>query len=410
MSSSSGAIAGGSFSAMDGCRTGIRRITFALPFGIDHVHCYFLRSSTGGWIARRHRPRLPRSGGERWRPVLDELDAPIERIVVTHMHPDHVGGARDIAELTGAPVLQGREDYDAVRGRVGPTATPSGSSTTGLARDAGPDDRGIRRESERLMAAVHWVAAPELLDAGDEVDGWRVEVLRGHADGHIVLLRDGVMIAGDTILGGITPAIGLYPNSRPDPLGDYLADARPDRGARAAGRLHRAPRCRCSTLRGAPARSASHHRERLTYAQAALNGEPVSGYDVSLALCARRSAPDAAPFRDGRVARAPGAARARGPRRPRGAPVRQRRYHVRREAASDRRSRRAGELSRARADAAPARRRRGRDAQAGAARRPRRSRDPGRRVDDLHAADAALRSRRGAHGVRPRRSSARAPG
>ena len=60
------------------------------------------------------------------------------------------------------------------------------------------------------------------LEAGDEVDGWRIEVLRGHADGHIVLLRDGVMIAGDTILLGITPAIGLYPNSRPDPLGDYL--------------------------------------------------------------------------------------------------------------------------------------------------------------------------------------------
>jgi glyoxylase-like metal-dependent hydrolase (beta-lactamase superfamily II) len=90
---------------------GVRRITFALPFGIDHVHCYLLRSSSGGWI-------LVDTGlgsvdpEAQWRPVLDELDAPIEQIVVTHMHPDHVGGARDIQELTGAPVLQGREDYD----------------------------------------------------------------------------------------------------------------------------------------------------------------------------------------------------------------------------------------------------------------------------------------------------------
>ncbi len=30
------------------------------------------------------------------------------------------------------------------------------------------------------------------------------------------------MIAGDTVLMGITPAVGLYPDSRPDPLGDYL--------------------------------------------------------------------------------------------------------------------------------------------------------------------------------------------
>ena len=67
---------------------------------------------------------------------------------------------------------------------------------------------GVARESERLRSAVHWFEGPELLDAGDEVDGWRVEVLRGHADGHIVLVRDGVLIAGDTLLSGITPAIG----------------------------------------------------------------------------------------------------------------------------------------------------------------------------------------------------------
>ena len=30
------------------------------------------------------------------------------------------------------------------------------------------------------------------------------------------------MIAGDVILSGITPTVGLYPNSRPDPLGDYF--------------------------------------------------------------------------------------------------------------------------------------------------------------------------------------------
>ena len=105
------------------------------------------------------------------------------------------------------------------------------------------------------MASVHWVEGPELLDAGDEVDGWRVEVLRGHADGHIVLLRDGVMIAGDTILGGITPAIGLYPNSRPDPLGDYLADAGPDRGSPRRASPTQGTARRCSTPRRAPGRS-----------------------------------------------------------------------------------------------------------------------------------------------------------
>ncbi|MDX6477176.1 MAG: hypothetical protein QOH95_2687, partial [Gaiellaceae bacterium] len=109
------------------------------------------------------------------------------------------------------------------------------------------------------------------------------EVLRGHADGHIVLLRDGVMIAGDTILGGITPAIGLYPNSRPDPLGDYLEtlDRIEELAPRVAYTGHRDPVLdpaeRAREIR-------RHHVERLEHAQGALDGEPLSGYEVSLSL------------------------------------------------------------------------------------------------------------------------------
>jgi glyoxylase-like metal-dependent hydrolase (beta-lactamase superfamily II) len=65
---------------------GVRRITFALPLGIDHVHCYLLRASTGGWILV-DTGLGSRDPEARWRPVLNELDAPIEQIVVTHMHP-----------------------------------------------------------------------------------------------------------------------------------------------------------------------------------------------------------------------------------------------------------------------------------------------------------------------------------
>ena len=57
---------------------GIRRVTFHLPFGIDHVHCYFLRSSGGGWILV-DTGLGSRDPEARWRPVLDALDAPVER-------------------------------------------------------------------------------------------------------------------------------------------------------------------------------------------------------------------------------------------------------------------------------------------------------------------------------------------
>jgi glyoxylase-like metal-dependent hydrolase (beta-lactamase superfamily II) len=142
---------------------------------------------------------------------------------------------------------------------------------------------GVVQDSERVQLAVHWVDDPQLVDAGDDVDGWRVEVLRGHADGHIVLLRDDVLIAGDTILSGITPAIGLYPDSRPDPLGDYFETL--DRIEQLAPRIaYTGHKDAIADPAGRAREIRDHHRERLDRAQAALGAQPTTAYGVSLAL------------------------------------------------------------------------------------------------------------------------------
>jgi glyoxylase-like metal-dependent hydrolase (beta-lactamase superfamily II) len=268
---------------MDQVAEGIVRVTFDLPFGIDHVHCYLLRSRSGGWILVD--TGLGSRDPERvWRPVLDTLDGPVESIVVTHMHPDHVGGARDVAELTGAPVFQAREDYEQCVRAWGPDRSAARLAEFWVAHGLpAAQAEAVVNDSERLAAAVHFARDPRPLEAGDQLDGWRIEQLRGHADAHIVLVRDGVLIAGDTILAGITPIIGLYPASRPDPLGDYLEtlERLESMSLRVAFPGHRTPiadpadRARQIKL---------HHAERLDLARSALEGRPATAYDVSLAL------------------------------------------------------------------------------------------------------------------------------
>jgi len=265
---------------MEQVADGIRRVTFALPLGIDHVHCYFLRG-TDGWTLVD--TGLGVSDPEAvWSPVLAELDAPVDRIVVTHFHPDHVGGAADVAALTGAPVFQGRADYAQCvrawtggRGRLLEFMRSHGLPDVEAAR--------IQADSASLRSRVRFQPDPELVDEGDMVAGWRVLQLPGHADGHICLFRDGVLVAGDAILGGITPTVGLYPDSRPDPLADYLASLGRIAGLGAVvalgghGSVMDEPAARARQIE-------AHHAERLALVEAALDGTPSSAYDVSLAL------------------------------------------------------------------------------------------------------------------------------
>jgi glyoxylase-like metal-dependent hydrolase (beta-lactamase superfamily II) len=103
----------------------------------------------------------------------------IEKIVLTHRHVDHSGGARRLAELTGAPVL--------------------------------------------AVDPQHRVGAGTALGPGDTVRAGGVEIrvieTPGHTDDSVSLLleADGAVLTGDTVLGRGTTVIASDGN-----LGDYL--------------------------------------------------------------------------------------------------------------------------------------------------------------------------------------------
>ncbi|TMK26018.1 MAG: MBL fold metallo-hydrolase [Actinobacteria bacterium] len=76
---------------------GIQRLTLPLPTGPKHVHCYLVDGTlfdTGLGLGDAPWGRLQ-----------------VQRIAITHFHPDHVGGASVAGAVTGAAVYQGGLDY-----------------------------------------------------------------------------------------------------------------------------------------------------------------------------------------------------------------------------------------------------------------------------------------------------------
>jgi glyoxylase-like metal-dependent hydrolase (beta-lactamase superfamily II) len=134
--------------------------------------------------------------------------------------------------------------------------------------------------SWRALSRLAHPAPAEPLEPGDRVDGWEVLLLPGHADGHIGLLRDGVLVGGDVLLADITPTIGVWPRCEPDPLGRYLETL--ERLAALAPRVvlpgHGEP---IGDPAGRARATAAHHRARLDEAEAALGPAPRSADEVS---------------------------------------------------------------------------------------------------------------------------------
>ena len=267
---------------MDELVGGIRRVTMPLPTRPGHVHAYLLPGEDG-WTLVDTGIGLP-DAKETWAAELEQLEGRVVTVFITHFHPDHIGAAADLHELTGAPVVQGALDYAQCE-LVWGNPLWSERLVEWFRQQGAPDDvtAELVGQSSVYRPFIRYQRDPILVEAGEHVDGWELIAAPGHADGQLCLLRDGVLIAADHLLGRITPTVGLWPASRPDPLGDYLGalDRTIELDHEIALPGHGDP---IGDPAGRARELKEHHRVRLEEAVEALDGEPKTGYVLSFAL------------------------------------------------------------------------------------------------------------------------------
>ncbi len=197
---------------------GIFWLRMPLPFQLDHINLWLLRDGEGWTIVDTGFP----DDGVRatWRSILDRLDGPVKRLIVTHFHPDHLGLATWLMEQTGAPLAMTSAEFltaHAVWNEVGGHGAQymvEQFRRHGL--DAERLEKFASRGSGYRRAVPGLPAHYQRLKAGDQVTiddlEWKILIGYGHSPEHLALYcaKLGVLISGDMLLPKISTNISVF--------------------------------------------------------------------------------------------------------------------------------------------------------------------------------------------------------
>lgn len=216
---------------------GVHWLRMPLPFALNHINLWLLEDGDGWCIVDTG------YGVEATKDLWQRIFAgpmqgrPVTRIVVTHYHPDHIGCAGWLNEVTGAPVLITEAEMLsalAVREGLGGWSRASGNA---LFASHGLDAQRLEAQVTRgnsyrtgvptLPSSTTRIFAGGTLNIGGRQ--WRIRTVFGHAPEHATLFSPelGVLISGDQILPRITTNVGVWGNHpEDDPLQQFLTSVR----------------------------------------------------------------------------------------------------------------------------------------------------------------------------------------
>ena len=170
-----------------------------------------------------------------WRDVFAGVlhGRPVKRVIVTHLHPDHVGMAGWITRKFGCRLWMTRLEFFQCRMLVADTGREAPPVGVDFYRATGWDEDSLEAYRNRfglfgkavyqLPDSYRRISDGEELTIGDHV--WRVVVGAGHSPEHACLYCPALklLISGDQVLPRITSNVSVFPTEPDgDPLSDWL--------------------------------------------------------------------------------------------------------------------------------------------------------------------------------------------
>ncbi len=222
---------------------GLKWIRMSLPFALDHINLWLIKDEFEGRVGWTvvDCGVANQTTQDAWQLVFkNELEGlPVVRVIVTHMHPDHIGLASWLTEKWSAPLWMTMTDYVLAKW----LSDPRGSEIGSVAGGGGAADHfsrhGLLDEADlsKIRARANYFsnmvpAVPQrfrrIMDQeeiliGDKI--WKVLVGYGHAPEHACLWSRtmNTLISGDMVLPRISTNVSVF-DTEPDanPLGLYL--------------------------------------------------------------------------------------------------------------------------------------------------------------------------------------------